>query len=198
MVACLERMAASDEHELTGLLKAWAQGDRQALEQLTPRVYAELHRLANLYMGRERPNHPLQTTALINEAYIRLIDWKDVRWQSRTHFFAMAARLMRQILVDMARTRDQHKRGGQMEETTLDESCAFHPDRSRDLVAIDDALTRLGEMDPRKARIIELRFFAGLSVPETAVVTGLSERTVLREWNRARAWLHLDLSQNIH
>lgn len=191
-------MAASDEHELTELLRAWAQGDRQALEELTPRVYAELHRLANLYMARERPNHPLQTTALINEAYIRLIDWKDVRWQSRTHFFAMASRLMRQILVDMARSRDQHKRGGRMEETTLDESCAFHPDRSRDLVAIDDALTRLGEMDPRKARIIELRFFAGLSVPETAVATGLSERTVLREWNSARAWLHLDLSQNIH
>src|SRR5262249_54310631 len=190
------RMRLSEEHDLTALLRAWAQGDQDALEKLTPRVYAELHRLADLYMARERPNHPLQATALINEAYIRLIDWKDVRWQSRTHFFAMAARLMRQVLVDMARTRRQYKRGGRMEETTLEESCVFQPDRSRDLVAIDGALTRLAEVDPRKARIIELRFFAGLSVPETAAVTGLSERTVLREWNRARAWLRLDLSEN--
>lgn len=187
-------MATSEDPQLTELLRAWAQGDHDALEKLTPRVYAELHRLAGVYMaGERRPNHPLQTTALINEAYVRLIDWKDVRWQSRTHFFAMAATLMRRVLVDIARNRQQGKRGGGTAETTLDESCVFQPDKSSDLVALDEALTRLAEMDPRKGRIIELRFFAGLSVEETALVMQLSERTVLREWNLARAWLRLDL-----
>jgi len=189
-------MADSEEHDLTDLLRAWTSGDGQALEKITPRVYGELHRLAGLYMAGERINGPLQTTALINEAYIRLIRWKDVQWQSRTHFFAMAAKLMRRVLLDAARQRHKKKRGGGIADTTFDEACVLNPQRPEDLIALDDALTELGELDPRKAQIVELRFFGGLSVDETATVMELSERTVMREWDRARAWLRLELSKS--
>jgi RNA polymerase sigma factor (TIGR02999 family) len=189
-------MNSPDQHELTNLLRAWSQGDPQALDKITPRVYGELHRLARGYMADERPNHPLQATALINEAYIRLIDWKDVHWQSRTHFFAMAATLMRRVLVDMARKRDQLKRGGGASETTFDDAFAFQSAKSQDLLQLDAVLDRLEAMDPRKSRIVELRFFAGLSVEETAAALNLSDRTVKREWNLARAWLRLELAQS--
>jgi RNA polymerase sigma factor (TIGR02999 family) len=186
-------MPASEEHDLTRLLREWADGDQEALEKLTPRVYRELHQLAELYMAQERPNHPLQTTSLINEAYIRLIQWKDVRWQGRTHFFAMAARLMRRVLVDIARRGLRAKRGGRLPETTFDENCVLPPDKPHHFVQLDEALTELAAMDSRKVDIVELRFFGGLSVQETAQVLHLSERTVLREWNLARAWLRLAL-----
>jgi RNA polymerase sigma factor (TIGR02999 family) len=185
--------SASTTRELTGLLRAWSSGDHQALEQLAPRVQGELHRIAARYMADERPNHPLQTTALINEAYIRLIDWKDVRWQNRAHFFAVSAQLMRRILVDFARSRDQAKHGNGIAEESLDEAFVFQPGRSADLLLLDEALTRLAEMDPRKARVIELRFFGGLSTEETAVVLHVSDRTVLREWNLAKAWLYREI-----
>lgn len=151
--------------------------------------------MADRYMAGERANHPLQTTALINEAYIRLIGWKNVRWQNRAHFFAVAAQLMRRILVDIARAQRQTKRGGGAAETSLDEALVFRPERSRDLLVLDEALTRLAEIDPRKSRIVELRFFGGLSVDETASVMQISDRTVLREWNSARAWLYREISR---
>ena len=160
---------------------------------LAPRVQQELHRIAARYMARERPNHPLQATALINEAYIRLINWKDVRWENRAHFFAVSAQLMRRILVDFARSRDQVKHGNGIAETTLDEAFVLQPGRSADLVLLDEALTRLAEMDPRKVQVIELRFFGGLSVQETALVLQVSDRTVLREWNLAKAWLYREI-----
>jgi len=181
------------DHDVTELLQAWRQGDAQALEALAPRVQKELHRLARRHMAGERPNHPLQTTALINEAYIRLIGWDNVQWQNRAHFFAVAAQLMRRILVDIARARVGPRRGGGAAETTLDEAFVFRPDKSRDLLQLDEALTTLAEMDPRKSRIVELRFFGGLSVEETAAVLQISDRTVLREWTLARAWLYREI-----
>lgn len=187
-------VAGSGKHDVTELLQAWRRGNEQALQDLVPRVQKELHRLAHRYMAAERPNHPLQTTALINEAYIRLIGWDNVQWQNRAHFFAVAAQLMRRILVDAARSHRGPKRGGGAHETSLDEACAFQPDKSRDLLRLDDALTRLCELDPRKSRVIELRFFGGLSVDETAAVLEISDRTVLREWNLARAWLYREIS----
>jgi len=183
-----------ERHELTQLLRAWSAGDQEALEQLAPRVQAELHRLAGHYMSGERRNHPLQTTALINEAYVRLIAWKDVRWQNKAHFFAMAAQLMRQILVDFARARRRTKRGGGAAETTFDEAFVFQPERTRDLLAVDEALVRLAALDTRKSRIVELRFFGGLSEAEVAAVLNISERTVRREWTLAKAWLHSELT----
>jgi RNA polymerase sigma-70 factor (ECF subfamily) len=188
-------MPAFQEHELTHLLKAWSGGDQQALEKLVPRVQKELRRLAARYMAGERHNHPLQTTALINEAYIRLIGWKNVDWQNRAHFFAVSAQLMRRILVDAARARYGRNRSKAAIETTLNEACVFRPEKSRDLIVLDEALKRLGEIDPRKSQVIELRFFAGLSVEETAAVLKISDRTVLREWNLARAWLLREISQ---
>jgi len=188
-------MSAPQEKELTLLLKAWAGGDQKALAQLVPHVQRELHRLASLYMAGERVNHPLQTTALINEAYIRLIEWKNVQWQNRAHFFAVAAQMMRRILVDAARARLGSKRAGSF-ETTLDEECVFRPEKSPDLVALDDALTRLAELDPRKSKVVELRFFGGLGLEETAAVLQISDRTVLREWNLAKAWLYRELKRD--
>src|SRR5262249_14562823 len=182
-------MSVSQGPNLTLLLQAWSNGNERALDQLVPHVQRELHRLARRYMAGERENHPLQTTALINEAYIRLIGWKNVQWKNRAHFFAVAAQLMRRILVDIARARLGDKRGGGAHETTLDEALAFRPEKSRELVALDEALTRLAAIDPRKSRIVELRFFGGLEVEETAAVLQISDRTVLREWKLARAWL---------
>jgi len=188
-------MLVTERQELTQLLQAWSDGDEQALETVVPRVQRELHRLAGIYMAGERPNHPLQATALINEAYIRLIGWNNnVRWQSRAHFFAVAAQLMRKILVDIARARRRTKRGGGAIQTTLDEGCFYRQERTRDLLAIDEALTRLERLDARKSRIVELKFFGGLSEEEVATVLQISDRTVRREWNLARAWLHTEVS----
>src|SRR5205085_11787548 len=157
------------------------------------RVKQELHRIAERYIARERADHPLQATALINEAYIRLINWKNVRWQNRAHFFGVSANLMRRILVDYARARSQVKHGKEFIETSLDDAFVLQPGRSSDLVMLDEALTRLAKFDEKKGRIVELRFFGGLSVEETAVVMQISERTVHREWKLARAWLYREI-----
>jgi RNA polymerase sigma-70 factor, ECF subfamily len=186
-------MATPSSQEITQLLIAWSDGDQAALEKLTPLVYAELHRLAKGYMLRERPGHTLQTTALINEAYLRLIDWKNVRWQGRAHFFGVAAQLMRRILVDFARARHYAKRGGAAHQVSLDEAVTIHEDRSAELIALDEALKSLAEIDPRKSQVVELRFFGGLSAKETAAALKVSQRTVEREWNSARAWLYREL-----
>ena len=188
----MARMELTD-HDVTMLLHAWRAGDDDALRNLVPRVQKELHRLAQRYMAGERPNHPLQTTALINEAFIRLIGGTSVEWQNRAHFFAVSAQLMRRILVDAARAHRGPKRGGGAMETTLDEACVFRPEKSRDLLRLDEALGALNEIDARKSRVVELRFFAGLSVEETAAVLDISERTVVREWNLARAWLYREI-----
>ncbi len=180
-------------HEITRLLVAWSDGDQAALEQLTPLVYRELRRLAKGYMRRERPSHILQTTALINEAYLRLIDWKQAHWRNRAHFFGVAAQLMRRILVDFARARHQEKRGGAVCHVSLDEAAAVSAERSAELIALDEALDRLAAIDPRRSRMVELRFFGGLSEDETAEALKVSPRTVRREWSLARAWLHREL-----
>jgi RNA polymerase sigma factor (TIGR02999 family) len=186
-------MTAPSSQEITQLLLAWSDGDQAALEKLTPLVYAELRRLARGYMFGERPGHTLQTTALINEAYLRLIDWKNVRWQGRAHFFGVAAQVMRRILVDFARARHYAKRGGTAQQVSLDEAITIHEDRSAELIALDEALKSLAEIDPRKSQIVELRFFGGLSAKETAEALKVSLRTVEREWNSARAWLYREL-----
>jgi RNA polymerase sigma-70 factor, ECF subfamily len=186
-------MTTPSSQEITQLLLAWSDGDQVALEKLTPLVYAELRRLAKGYMFGERPGHTLQTTALINEAYLRLIDWKSVRWQGRAHFFGVAAQLMRRILVDFARARHYAKRGGAAQQVSLDEAVTIHEDRSAEIIALDEALKSLAEIDPRKSQIVELRFFGGLSAKETAEALKVSQRTVEREWSSARAWLYREL-----
>ena len=181
--------------EVTQLLKAWTEGDQEALDKLVPQVHAELHRLAKRYMGQERPGHILQTTALVNEAYMRLIDWENVSWQNRAHFFGVSAQLMRRILVDFARSRDYVKRGGEAQHVSLEEAAVVTHQKDADFIALDDALNSLAAIDPRKSQIVELRFFGGLSVEETAEVVGTSPRTVKREWSMAQAWLHRELSK---
>ena len=173
-------MSAPLTQEVTQLLLAWTEGNQSALDKLAPQVHAELYRLAKRYMGQERPGHILQTTALVNEAYMRLIDWKNVSWQNRAHFFGVSAQLMRRILVDFARSRDYLKRGGEAQHVSLEEAAEFSQERDADFVALDDALNSLAEIDPRKSKIVELRFFGGLSVEETAEVLGISPRTVKR------------------
>jgi len=180
-------------HNITRLLKEWSDGDRRALDRLTPLVYEELRHQAARYLRRERPGHTLQTTALINEAYLRLIDAKDVHWQSRAHFFAIAANLMRRILVDHARRRDADKRGGSQVRVQFDEALAVADETDVDLLAIDEALDRLAAIDPQQARVVELRFFSGLSVEETAAALGVSAKTVKRDWSVARAWLRREI-----
>lgn len=183
--------SSSSSHEVTQLLAAWKEGDQAALEQLAPMIHHELHRLARGYMRRERPGHLLQTSALINEAYVRLIDWQNVQWQNRAHFFAVAAQFMRRILVDFVR-RNPH----QPFAVSLAEDVAVdQPDT--DLVRLDEALQSLAALDPRKARIVELRFFGGLSVEETAEVMQLSGVTVMREWGKAKAWLFQEISGEV-
>jgi len=179
---------------MTQLLSAWSDGDKVALEQLMPLVYQELHRLAARHLASERAGHTLQPTALVNEAYLRLIDQKRVRWQTKAHFLAIAAHMMRRILVDYARARRYAKRGGGAPVVTLDEAAALSVERASDLIAVDDVLNRLSELDPRKGRVVELRFFGGLSVEETAEVLQISPNTVLRDWRTAKAWLHRELS----
>lgn len=180
--------------EVTQLLKAWSHGDQAALERLMPLVYEELRRVAKRYMGRERAGHTLQTTALVNEAYLRLIDASQVEWQSRAHFFAVSAQLMRRILVDYARSHNYVKRGGEAHHVSLDEAAVFSAEQAPDLVALDDALTELAAMDQRKSQVVELRFFGGLSVDETAEVLKVSPRTVMTDWSLAKAWLLREIS----
>jgi len=184
--------------DLSILLRAWSSGDESALERLAPLVYDELHRLAHRYMARERAGHTLQTTALVNEAYLRLVDVNSVQWQDRAHFFAIAAKLMRRILVDFARTRGYQKRGGNLQRVSFDEALVITPKPSEDLVKLDDALQSLAEMDPRKAQVVELRYFGGLSVEETAAVLKVAPITVLRDWNIAKLWLCKELEQRKH
>jgi RNA polymerase sigma factor (TIGR02999 family) len=182
-------------HNISHLLQEWSAGDQRALEELTPLVYEELRQRAARYLRRERPGHTLQTTALIHEAYLRLVDAKDVQWQGRAHFFAIAANLMRRILVDHARRRNADKRGGSFIRVPLDEAVAVAVAKEVDvdLLAIDEALDRLAAIDPQQARVIELRFFSGLSVEETAEALGVSLKTVKRDWSMARAWLRREI-----
>ncbi len=175
--------------DITQLLRAWGEGDEHALEQLTALVYGELRKAAKRHMARERDGHTLQTTALINEVYLRLVNLDDVSWQDRAHFFAICARLMRRILTDYARSRSYLKRGGDARRVTLDEALMVSADPALDLVALEGALNKLGAVDPRKSSVVELRFFGGLSVKETAAVLKVSTDTVTRDWNLAKAWL---------
>jgi RNA polymerase sigma factor (TIGR02999 family) len=188
-------MTTPSEKEVTQLLVAWSNGDRAALEQLTPLIYSELHQMAHRQLGRERRGHTLQTTALVHEAYLRLIDQKEVRWQNRAHFFAIAARMMRRILVDYARARHVAKRGGGAQQVSLEEALEVSDERAADVIALDEALLALAELDSRKSRIIELRFFGGLSIEETAEVLGVSPGTVMRDWTFAKAWLQREISK---
>jgi RNA polymerase sigma-70 factor (ECF subfamily) len=179
--------------DVSVLLRAWSGGDQTALERLTPIVYRQLHRLAGRYMRRERPGHSLQTTALVNEAYMRLVGYTRMRWQDRAHFFAVAAQVMRRILVEHAR-RHNLKRGGDVPHVALDEAALVGADADVDLVALDDAMTALARVDPRKMPVVEMRFFGGLSVEETAEVLGISPVTVKRDWRVAKAWLYRELA----
>jgi RNA polymerase sigma factor (TIGR02999 family) len=178
---------------ITVLLRAWGEGDERSLEKLTPLVYAELRRVARRFMARERPGHTLQATALVNEVYVRLVDVKKVSWQDRAHFFAVCARMMRRILTDFARARHYLKRGGGAPRTSLHEGLVAGQERSKDLLAVDDALTALAALEPRKSQVVELRFFGGLSVEETAEVLKVSPETVMRDWKFAKAWLAREL-----
>ena len=182
-------MDRSNPQEVTGLLLAWSQGDRAALDRLMPMIYRELRRLAHNYLGRERAGHTLQTTALVNEVYLRLIDVRRVSVQDRAQFFALAAQLMRRVLVDFARERLAQKRGGGAAQVSFDEAFLFSPERSAELVALDDALDALSGIDRRKSEVVELRFFGGLSVEETAASLGVSPDTVRRDWKFAKVWL---------
>ena len=184
-------MTTPSQQEVTRLLVRLTDGDRGVLDDLLPVVYGELRRLASSYLRRERPGHTLQPTALVHEAYMRLVDQTQVQWQNRAHFFGVAAQMMRRILVDHARAHEAEKRGGEFQKLSLDENLdAASGERDINLVALDDALDRLAEMDPQKSKIVELRFFGGLSVEETAAVLGVSAPTVKRQWRMAKAWLY--------
>lgn len=181
--------------EITQLLLSWSKGDEAALDQLIPLVYPELRKLARRYMSRESPEHTLQTSALINEAYLRLVDQQAVEWQDRAHFFAVAAQVMRHILIDHARSYLYGKRGAGAQHVPLDKVAVVGHERATELVALDEALTRLAKIDDRKSRIVELRFFGGLSVEETAEAMKVSPITVMREWRAAKAWLYREISE---
>ena len=182
-------MALSPTHEVTQLLKAWTAGDQKALEKLTPLVYEQLHRVAQHYMAGQRPGHTLQTTALVHEVYLRLVDCGQVNWQDRAHFLAVSAQLMRRILIDFARSRGYQKRGGGFPHLSLEEAPSVCNEPDANIIALDDALKALAEVDARKSRVVELRFFGGLSVEETAEVLGVSAETVGRDWKLAKMWL---------
>ena len=183
------------DHDVTELLTAWSGGDEAALEKLVPLVYQELHRTAHRYMVRERSGHTLQTTALINEVYTRLVDLQGMSWQNRNHFFGICANLMRRVLTDFARSRRFHKRGGNAIHVAFDEAMFGGLERAAGIVALDDALTALAAIDGRKSRVVELRFFGGLSVEETAQVLNVSPETVMRDWRLAKVWLFRELSE---
>jgi len=183
-------VTTSSQHEVTKLLFRLTDGDGAVLDELLPLVYAELRRLASSYLRRERHDHTLQPTALVHEAYIRMIDQTQAQWQNRAHFFGVAAQMMRRILIDHARAQQADKRGGEFQKISLDENIDVSGNRADELVALDDALKRLAEIDPQKSRLVELRFFGGLSVEETAEVLGVSAPTVKRHWRLAKAWLY--------
>ena len=185
------------EGQVTGLLRAWSDGDQAALEQLVPLVEAELRRLARAHMRRERQGHTLQTTALVNEAFIRLVDAQQVRWNDRAHFLGISARLMRRVLVDHARARGYQKRGGGAQRVTLDEARIAGSETSLNVIALDRALERLAALKPREAKVVELRFFGGLSVEETADVLQVSADTIKRDWRLAKAWLACHMSETV-
>jgi RNA polymerase sigma-70 factor (ECF subfamily) len=184
-------------HEITQLLAEWSSGNQTALDKLYPLVYDELHKMARRYMNRERKGHTLQTTALINEAYVRLVDQKQVHWQNRAHFFAISAQIMRRILIDHARRHDYAKRGGGAQKISLDETALMAVERASGLVLLDEALNRLGEIDPRRSQVVELRYFGGMNNEEIAGVLKISENTVTRDWNMARAWLYQELRETV-
>ncbi|HTG73851.1 MAG TPA: sigma-70 family RNA polymerase sigma factor [Terriglobia bacterium] len=187
-------MSDPPTHEITQWLTDWSNGDRSALEKLTPLVYRELHRLAQSYMQGERVGHALQTTALVNEAYLRLIETDCQSWENRAHFYAVAAKLMRHILVDFARSRDRMKRGRGLEQVSLDEALTVRADNTSQLLNLDEALTTLSKLDERQSQVVELRFFGGLTEAEIAVVLKVSERTIQSDWRLARSWLLRELS----
>jgi RNA polymerase sigma factor (TIGR02999 family) len=184
------------QHEITQLLAEWSDGNQSALDELYPLVYDELHRLARRYMSREREGHTLQTTALINEAYVRLVDQRNVHWANRSHFFAISAQIMRRILIDHARRHGYAKRGGGAQQVSLDEAAIVTRTAGAELLRLDEALKSLAEMDPRRSQVVELRYFGGLNNEEIAGVLNISENTVTRDWNMARAWLHQQLSES--
>lgn len=184
----------ASSNEVTLLLRAWGEGDAHALDRLAPLVYQELHRIARSYMARERTDHTLQTTALVNEAYVRLVDARQVTWQDRAHFFAVCARAMRRILVDHARSRGYQKRGGGKVRVQFDDAFGMALSADSNLLNLDEALDRLSSLDPRKGKVVEMRFFGGLSVEETAEALSVSPETVMRDWKLARAWLYRELS----
>ena len=189
-------MGALSQRQVTQLLLDWSEGDPEALNKLMPLVYQELKRMARYYMRRERAGHTLQTSALVNEAYIRLVDYKKMRWQDRAHFLAVAAQAMRRILVDHARGHTRAKRGGEARRVSLDEAATLADEKAADIVALDLALNNLAEFDPRKSQIVELRYFGGLNIEETAEVVGISPATVKREWNTAKTWLHREVTSD--
>ncbi|MDQ3747741.1 MAG: sigma-70 family RNA polymerase sigma factor [Acidobacteriota bacterium] len=185
-----------NSQQITRLLNQWSNGDAEVIDDLMPLVYVELRRQASGYLRRERSNHTLQPTALINEAYLKLIDQRDVKWQNRAHFFAIAAQAMRRILVDYARERHREKRGGAAENLPLDEALTIvSQEKSVDLVALDEALNKLAKFDERQAKVVELRYFSGLSIDETAEVLNVSNVTIRRDWNMAKAWLHQEITK---
>lgn len=188
-------MSKHPTEEITQLLLAWGKGDEGAFDRLMPLVYDEMRKIARRYMSRQRPDHTLQTTALVNEAYLRLIDSSKVQWQNRAHFYAISAQLMRRILVDFARARTNQKRGGGVQKVVLDEALTITSEPGADLIALDDALNELAKLDRRQSQIVELRYFGGLSEDETAEILDISARTVRRDWSLARAWLYRQLNQ---
>jgi len=191
-----DRQEDSSEKDVTHLLDAWSRGDQAALNKLMPLVYAELRRLAHHYMSQEGAGHTLQTTALVNEAYLRLVNQKQAAWQNRAQFIGIAAQLMRRVLIDDARSHASAKRGGGIRPVELDEAAALSPTQAESVLAVDEALEHLAGLDPRKARIVELRYFGGLTVDETAEVLKISSVTVMRDWSFAKAWLHRELSHD--
>jgi RNA polymerase sigma-70 factor (ECF subfamily) len=189
-------MTTLSQQDVTELLLEWQQGDKCALDKLTPLVYEELRRIAHRYVQRERDGHTLQTTALVNEAYMRLVGGQRIEWQNRAHFFAVTAQVMRHILIDHARRRHYAKRGGEAQQVSLDDAALMSPERAAELVALDEALSELARLDARKSRVVELRYFGGLSLEETADVLEVSVMTVRRDWRAAKAWLYRALVGN--
>jgi RNA polymerase sigma-70 factor, ECF subfamily len=190
----MRRKLSFPPHEITQLLSEWSHGNQAALDKLYPMVYDELRRIARHYMSRERKGHTLQTTALINEAYLRLVAQRNVHWENRAHFFGISAQIMRRILIDHARRYEYSKRGGGRQRVSLDEAAFVAKERAAELIELDEALNRLAEIDPRRAQVVELRFFGGLENEEIALFLKISANTVTRDWNLARAWLYRELS----
>lgn len=190
----MDEVASASTHEITRLLQAWGSGDESALERLTPLVYNELHRIAHRYMAAEQPGQTLQTTALVHEVYLRLVDANNINWQDRAHFYAISARLMRRILVDFARSRNYQKRGGHSPHIELEEAVTVSAVVGSELLAVDEALKELAKLDRRKSEVVELRFFGGLTVEEVAAALQVSPETVMRDWKLAKAWLLRELS----